>query len=85
MLAIVLSNTPAPQPPQHEDARAVRLEYSSTSPSNKSLQVIYTQAAQDSIESRISKFYSSFSDAQVELGSEYENLIISNLSSLYED
>lgn len=85
MLAIALTNTPVTQPPQHGDSQAVRLEYSSTSPSNKSLQVVYTQATQDSIESRISSFYSAFSEAQVELGSEYESLIISNLSSLYED
>jgi hypothetical protein len=82
--AISSSLSAAPSLPA-EEAKTIKFEYSNTNPSNESLQIIFNPAPQTSFEDRISSFYSQLSASQEDLGSEYEELLMSNLSSLYED
>lgn len=46
---------------------------------------VTTPSSVDSFEAEISRFYAQLADSQVELGYEYENILLANLSDLYEE
>ncbi|NMZ70970.1 hypothetical protein SAMN05216370_3723 [Pseudomonas peli] len=85
-LAFAISSAaPVAATQKAEEPRAVKFSYTQASPSNESLQIIFSQSATGSFEDRISSVYSNLSSSQTELGVEYEALLLNNLSSLYED
>lgn len=82
--AVSTSLSAAPMP-QAEEAKVIKFEYSNTNPSNESLKIIVNPSPTTGFEDRISNIYSELSSSQVDLGGEYEQLLLSNLSNLYED
>ncbi|SDS33923.1 hypothetical protein SAMN04490210_2227 [Pseudomonas sp. bs2935] len=44
-----------------------------------------TPSSVDSFEAEISRFYTQLTSSQVELGSDYETILLANLSDLYEE
>ncbi|ATN93569.1 integrase [Pseudomonas phage VW-6S] len=44
-----------------------------------------TPSSIDSFEAEISRFYARLADSQVDLGHEYETVLLANISDLYEE